>query len=140
MPTLRAGDLNQRIAIFQRAEASRNNPFNEVVYGAPRKVVDAWSEVFDIGSAEVVKARQVAAECSMVMSIRWRSELDRMVNLLVLYRTRVLEVIGVPMDPDGMREQFQLVCKEVAPPAGLEVAGSQAMAGGGITPEAKDIR
>ena len=61
-------------------------------------------------SRKFFAAQKVNAECTDIFTIRYRSDVTT--NMRVKFGTRYYDIIGAP-DPDGMRRELQLLCKEV---------------------------
>lgn len=105
---LDAGRLRHRVTL-----ETPPRPEARDAYGAPveahAQTAETWAEVRTLSARELMVAQGLGAEASVVVTIRWRPDADRLMR--VMFGGRVLNIVGV-VDPDGRREQLDLTCTE----------------------------
>lgn len=106
---LSAGDLNQRITLQQSSTspdgAGQPIPtWEDLVTGVP-------AQVMAVAGGETLRGRQVAADVSTLITIRFRSGITS--RMRVQHEGRTLGILRT-VDPDGHRWMLELHCREEA--------------------------
>lgn len=73
------------------------------------KVAKLWAEVLEVSGREAERARQIVADASHAVTIRYRDGVTNEQRLL--FRGRVLEIRAV-LDEDGTQRELLLLCGE----------------------------
>jgi SPP1 family predicted phage head-tail adaptor len=106
---LHAGELNRRITIERVNHAIVTGGDVEETTETQATV---WAKKEDLSGSELFRAMQVHSEITTRFTIRWRGDIYPQMRVrLGLFE--VFEIVAPPMDPDGRREQLQLLCKRM---------------------------
>lgn len=104
---VRAGELRRRVTIQQ------NNGTTTDSEGIPIEnwvdVVTVWARVRDLSGREYFAARQVQAEVTTEITIRYRAGLTT--KMRAKYGTRIFDILSII--PDEKKSELKLMCKEV---------------------------
>jgi SPP1 family predicted phage head-tail adaptor len=104
---MRAGQLNKRVQL-QRATTTRDASGGMVDTWASYATI--WAGFLDLSSREAYRARQVNAEVTHAIQIRYRPDV-RFTDRL-LYGSLILEIVGIE-DEQQRHVSMLLTCKEV---------------------------
>lgn len=104
---MRAGDLRHRLT-FLRPIEGQPNEYNELEY---EYVPDfqLWGEVNDLSGNEAVRAKQVAAEASVSVTVRARDGILQ--THRIEHGERELEIVAI-LDSEGRGREMTILCKE----------------------------
>lgn len=105
----RAGVLRHRVTFqsHESGEDAAGQPVDEWV-----DHVTVWAEVRDLRGREFLEAQQApGGEVTTQVRIRYRDDLTRQQR--IQHSGRVLEIVAI-IDPDGRREELQLMCREAS--------------------------
>lgn len=106
-PIRRIGKLKHRIEL--QSQPVEYDNLGRQVRGEWSTVAKLWAEVRGIGATEVERARQISAQATHIVLIRFRAGVTS--EQRILFRGQVLEIKGV-LDDDNSRWQLTLVCGE----------------------------
>ena len=105
---MRAGLLRQRIDLYEDAAASRDDAGEPIE--TPRLVLRAVpAAVRELTGRELERARQLVAEATVEVRIRWRADVTS-ANWIMLGARRL--DIGSALDADGRQRELVLLCTE----------------------------
>ncbi|QDV24389.1 phage head closure protein [Aureliella helgolandensis] len=68
-----------------------------------------WAEVKELSGREAEKAKQVAADASIAIAVRWFPDAKSTDRLT--YRGRIFEIKAI-IDPDASRRELTILCGE----------------------------
>jgi len=90
------------------------------VTGDWQTVTTLWGNVRDLTSNRLFAAQQVHAEARTEVRIDYLSAASVVtegmrLQYTSLRGTRILEIVGIPADPDGMGRDLVCLCREVQP-------------------------
>lgn len=74
-----------------------------------QRVALLWAAVIEVSGREAERARQIVADASHAVAIRYRAGVNTEQRLL--FRSRVLEIRAV-LDEDGTQRELLLLCGE----------------------------
>jgi len=105
---MNAGDLDQRITI-QAATVTRDAHGGEIPTWVSLATV--WASKAHKSSREFFAAQKMNSEITDLFIVRFRHGLNA--KMRVLHFGNTYDLIGTPCDPDGKRQELQLLCKAV---------------------------
>ncbi len=107
-----AGRLRHRVTILAPPDPSATDeagqPMDEWT-----EVGTRWAEVRDLAGKRLWAAQQVHAEARTEVRMRWTGAVTE--GMRIRHGGRVLQIIGIPADPDGYRREQLCLCREVRP-------------------------
>jgi SPP1 family predicted phage head-tail adaptor len=106
-----AGQLRHRIAIV-RPEANPEEDDYGQPQGAPATVRTCWARVRSLSGKEAEEKRQLAAEATHEVLMRYFDDVEP--SDQVVFDGRTFEIAGPPRDPDNRKIALVLLCKEAA--------------------------
>lgn len=105
---IQAGKLRHRV-LFQQP-TTRPGQFNEPVpTGTAAAVLTCWAAIETLTGRELWLARQVRADVTHRIRMRYRSGLEP--RMEAVYQGRVFELLEV-LDPDERRIELEILAKE----------------------------
>lgn len=104
---INAGQLNKQL-ILQAPSISREADGAEVITWTTLATI--WSDITSSGGREFWQAKQINAEISHMVTIRYRDKISPRYRLL--YGSRIFQILSV-VNADETRTGLQLMCKEV---------------------------
>ncbi|AEE98030.1 phage head closure protein [Mahella australiensis] len=105
---MRAGELRHRITI-QEAISAQDKAGQPIE--AWQDVVTVWAKIEDLNGREYLAAKQVPAnEVTTRITIRWRDGIKP--TMRIITEQRIFDIQSI-IDPDGRKQQLELMCKEV---------------------------
>ena len=105
---MRIGQLRHRVTIQSPTSTPDSAGQELITYTGG---VSVAAEVVDLSGEEFIAARQLNAEVTTRVTIRYRTGIGP--SMRVLHGTRELPLVSPPIDPDGRRRWYHLMCKEV---------------------------
>ena len=102
---LAAGAFDQRVTL-QVATVTRDALQEDIKTWA--KHAEVWARVEPLRSKEWFAAGQMHVGADYRVTIRWRSDLVS--TMRVVWRGQPLEIVGIPIDVNGRRENLELMC------------------------------
>ena len=105
---MQSGKLRKRVELHS-ATVKQQNEYGEQSEGFV-KYATVWAEVKPLEGRELERARQLSAEVSYQVHIRYRSDVT--VKHKVVFGTRTLEINAV-INPDESNKELWLYCKEI---------------------------
>lgn len=105
---MRAGPLTQRVTV--QAIPTTADAFNQPVPGTPTTVGTYWAEVRPLRGEEAARVKQVQAEATHFVRLRYGVPVTTQHQLL--YRGRTLSVVQV-LEVNEAHEELNLLCAEV---------------------------
>lgn len=111
---MRAGRLRHRVRVQRAVDVVTNSGAVETQYV---DLFESWAEVLPLTPRELYAARQVQAEVTAKVRLRYRPGLDARTR--VLWRREagspsvieVFDVEGPPIEVEGRRRELWLMCK-----------------------------
>lgn len=108
--TLRVGELRHRLTMKHRVEGAADG------FGIPQttdtEYAKAWAKIEAMPGRDFQHADQVLGEVTHFVTMRYRD--DVLATDVLLWDDKTLEVITA-VDPNGMRDELNLNCKELVP-------------------------
>ena len=101
---LQAGELNRRITIERINHAILTGGAEEE---STELLATVWAKREDLSGREWFQAMQIQSEITTRFTVRWRSGIYPQMQIVVGLEVYRIEAI---LDPDGRREQLQLMC------------------------------
>lgn len=106
---MRIGQLRQRITIKDMTAGTDGQGGTT---RTPTTLVSSLpAKVEPLSGAEAVQDAQMTSTLRTKVTIRWRDDIS--VTQRIVWGSRTLE-IGTVQDPDGRRDQLELLCSEVS--------------------------
>ncbi len=102
------GTLRDRIAILAPPRPEDSNEMGEPIEQWS-VIARTWANVQTLSGRELAYAQQMAAEVTHLVTIRWRPGVDRL--QVVEFGAARLN-IDAAIDPDSLRVQLKLYCRE----------------------------
>ena len=101
---LQAGELNRRITI--------ERPLHSILEGGDvaettETICTVWAKKEDLSGSERFRAMQIQSDIATRFTIRWRGDLYPQMQIVIGLEVYQIEAV---LDPDGRREQLQLMC------------------------------
>jgi SPP1 family predicted phage head-tail adaptor len=103
------GDKRHLITI-QKVTITQDEIGNEIKSWSTFAKVSA--DVKDLSGREYFAAKQSNSESTVKITIRFLPGIDS--TMRILYQDRVLQLEAPPLDPDGRRRDYILMCKDWA--------------------------
>ncbi|MBN2024079.1 MAG: phage head closure protein [Pirellulales bacterium] len=104
--TVSAGNLTKRVAIERPVEAHVDGE----VRLSWQTVATPWAAIEPLSEREYLGLGAVHQEATHRVVLRWRAGLDG--SMRILYRGRVLELVGPPRNVDEANVRLELFVKE----------------------------
>lgn len=79
--------------------------------GQPTEVAERWAEVRDLTGRRMFAAHQTHAELSVEVTMHYTDLVKP--GYFIKHGDRLLEIVGIPADPTGMRREIVCTCREV---------------------------
>lgn len=102
------GALDRRIKIL-------SPPTTQDTYGQQTGTwptfAETWASINPLQGKEFAEARQVHAEVTHKVRIRYRSGI--LPSMRVQYGSRIFEILGPPINPGERNVELRLMCKEL---------------------------
>jgi SPP1 family predicted phage head-tail adaptor len=108
---MKAGDLRHRVKLQQAAET--RDAYGAVTAGWV-DVATVWAAVEPLAGREFFAAKQVNAEATGHVRIRYRAGV--LATMRVVYGTRVFEIIAPPNNVEERNRELILMVKELVQP------------------------
>ncbi len=109
---IKLGVMRHRIAILQPPDPTVTDEAGQPL-DAWTVLCVRWAEVRDLTGKRLWAAQQVHAEARTEVRMRWTDRVTE--GMRIQHGERVLEIIGIPADPDGTRRELVCTCREVRP-------------------------
>lgn len=104
---MRAGTLRHRL-VFLRPTEGQPNEYNELEY-LYEPDFELWGEVNDLYGTEAVRAKQIAAEASVSVTVRGHDGITQ--THRIEHGDRELEIVSI-LDSEGRGRELTILCKE----------------------------
>jgi SPP1 family predicted phage head-tail adaptor len=105
-----AGTMKQRISIQTPSPTQDAAGQPIVAWGALAGGSNLPARVESVAGGETVRGRQVSAEATTLLTVRWLAGVTP--EMRVLYEGRTLGIVRAS-DPDGGRRELRIECREV---------------------------
>jgi SPP1 family predicted phage head-tail adaptor len=102
------GELNKRITFL--AQSSQQNSYGEVEHSW-NDIETVWANVKTLQGRELFQAQQVHSEITSKIIVRYLTGITA--NMRIRYGSRILQIIGPPINVDEKNRYLELSCKEV---------------------------
>ena len=107
---IRLGDMRHRVTILGPPDPAHTDEIGQPS-GDYVPVTERWAEVRDLSGRRLWAAQQVHQEARSEVRIRWTPLVTE--GMRIQHGDRILEIIGAPADPDGLRRELVCTCREV---------------------------
>lgn len=104
---MRAGTLRHRLT-FLRPSEGQPDEYNVLQYDYEPDF-DVWGEVNDLSGNEAVRAKQIAAEASVSVTVRARDGITQLHR--IEFGEREFEIVNIS-DAEGRDRELTILCKE----------------------------
>ena len=98
--------LNQRVTL---QSITQTQSYGEVT-DSTTDLATVWAEVLELSGRELVNAKQLNADTTLRVRIRYRTDVDS--NCRVVWGSRILELTQPPINPDGKKVEHVLLCTD----------------------------
>lgn len=105
---MRAGRLRHRIAL-QSATEARDSHGQPVKTWTTQALI--WAGVEPLRGKEMETAHQVAAEATVRIVMRYRSDITA--DWRIVFDSHTYEIVAPPLNPDMRNIELHLMCREV---------------------------
>lgn len=107
---LKAGELTDRVTLLSPTVTQADDGQPLLSWSNPTTIGPLWAKVEELGGRETRRGEQIVSEHSHRVTIRYRTGLTS--SMRVTWGSRTLEVDGLPTDPEGLRAELILMCRE----------------------------
>ncbi|MDQ7790142.1 MAG: phage head closure protein [Clostridia bacterium] len=105
---LSPGDLTRKVRIQRKAVTGKDALNADIIDWVD--VATVWAEVIDLSGREFFASQQFNAETTTRVRIWYRPGIDA--TMRVLDGSRILPLVSPPIDPEGRKWEWVLMCKE----------------------------
>lgn len=106
---MRAGDLDNRITIQEKAPTTQNQYGEEVPSWSD--VITVWAAIEPLKGREYLESKLAAAEVTTRIRMRYQPGVDITPAMRVSWSSRVFEIVDV-INPKMANKELQLMCVE----------------------------
>ncbi len=105
---MEAGELRERVTIQEKLVSKDSFAEERPLWS---DVATVWAAVEPLSGREFLEARQVQAETTTRIRMRYRAGIRAEMRLV--HGTHIYEITAPPMDIESKHKELQLMCKEI---------------------------